>query len=103
MISAQEMMSKLWGVQLGTTVFVSYEAGRSPTPRAIREAKKADVEGYPKRWFIGTITSIRTTKKGDPVFTVFSQTRYNEDDTNASGHYRTMNPQVGTLLALEVL
>ncbi len=102
-MTAQEMLDKLQGVEPGASVFVSYLAGRPPTERAKREAQKADHEGYTKRWFQGKLEKVWTTKKGEPVMTVLSATRYNEDKPDAEGHYRTFNPALGTLLSLEVL
>lgn len=102
-LTAQDMLQKLQGVGKGDRVFVSYLAGRPPKPRALREASKAELEGYNKRWFEGRLEAVRTTKKGEPVMCVLSTTRYNEDDPNAEGHYRTFNPALGTLLTLEVL
>lgn len=102
-LSASDMVHKLQGVQQGQQVFVSYLAGRAPKPRAIEEAKRADREGYVKRWFCGRLERQWVTKNGDPVFCVFTHTRDNADDPQAEGHYRTFNPNLGTLLALEVL
>jgi hypothetical protein len=103
MIDAQEMVRRLAGAEPGATVFVSYSTGREPKPRAVREAMKAEHEGYPKRWFVGQLTAKWTTKKGDPVFTLFTATRYNEDVPSADGHYRTINPNLGQILHLEVI
>jgi len=102
-ISAEDMLAKLSGVPKGTQVFVSYQAGRKPTDRAVREAKKAEDWGIPKRWFQGRLEGVWTSKKGEPVFCVYSETRYNEADPTAQGHYRTFNPALGTLLTLEVM
>jgi hypothetical protein len=103
MITAEAMVEMLKDAGPGSVVFVSYAAGRPPKPRAVREAMKADHEGYPKRWFLGRLESKWTTKSGDPVITVFTTTRYNEDKPEADGHYRTLNPRLGHILALEVV
>lgn len=102
-ISAQEMLAKLSGCEKGQRVFVSYLAGKAPTARAQREAQKADDEGYSKRWFEGSLESVWTTKAGQPVITVLSTTRYNDQDPSAPAHYRTFNPALGKLLSLEIL
>lgn len=102
-ITSQEMLTKLEGVEKGHRVFVSYVAGRESKPRALREAMKAEHEGYNRRWFEGRLESVWTTRKGEPVMCVLSATRYNEDNPAAEGHYRTFNPALGTLLSLEVL
>ena len=102
-LSAQDMVALLDGVPPGTEVFISYLAGRKPTDRAIREAEKASDEGYNKRWLQGRVERVWTTKKQEPVLTVFAYTRYNEDDKSSEGHYRTINPALGKLLSLEVV
>jgi hypothetical protein len=105
-ITPQEMVAKLAGVQPGTEVFVSYLAGRPARERARREARKADTHydrPIPKRWFQGRLEAAWITKKGEPVMTVLSTTRYNEQDPRAEAHYRTFNPALGTMLTLEVL
>jgi len=101
-ISAQDMVARLSGVPRGTQVFVSYQAGRAPTARAVREARKADDWGIPKRWFQGRLEGVWVSKKGEPVFCIYSETRYNDADPTAQGHYRTFNPALGTLMSLEV-
>ena len=103
MLTAQDMVAKLDGVEKGATVFVSYLAGKAPTARAMEEAERAEREGYSKRWFFGRLESKWTTKKGEPVFCVYSLTRDNSDDPAAEGHYRTFNPALGKLLSLEVV
>jgi hypothetical protein len=103
MITAETMVEMLKDVEPGAVLFVSYRAGRAPKPRAVREAMKAEHEGYVKRWFLGRLESKWTTKAGDPVITVLTTTRYNEDKPEADGHYRTFNPRLGNILALEVV
>ena len=100
-MSEKEMSDKLDEIQEGDTVFVSYHAGRAPTDRAQEEAEKAADEGYTRRWFLGRLEGKWTTKKGQKVFCVYTLTRYNSKDPAAEGHYRTFNPQLGKLLALE--
>ncbi len=102
-LTASDMVQKLQNVQPGQVVFVSYEAGRRPTSRAVEEAKRAEREGYVRRWFCGRLERQWITKSGQPVFCIFSHTRDNIDDLSADGHYRTFNPNVGTLHALEIL
>lgn len=102
-ITAQEMVERLRDVPQGTELFVSYLAGRAPTERALREAAKADDMGVAKRWLQGRLERVWTTKKGDPVLTLFCYTRRNEADPEAEGHFRTVNPALGQLLSLEVV
>ena len=100
-MTEKEMVAKLAGLKKGDKVFVTYHAGRKPTERAQHEAEKAVDEGYVRRWFVGTFEAEWTTKKGQRVFCVYSHTRYNSKDPQAEGHYRTFNPQLGKLIALE--
>lgn len=102
-MTAQEMLAKLDGIPVGAEVFISYKAGRRPTERAVREAQRAEDEGYNRRWLQGRVERVWTTKKGHPVLTVYAFTRYNEDEPKADGHYRTINPALGELLSLEVV
>ena len=103
-MTAQQMLDALQDVPPGTEIFVSYLAGRPPKERAVREAKKAEDEGYNKRWLQGRLERVWTTKKKqEPVLTLFTYTRYNEDQPSAEGHYRTINPALGQLLSLEVV
>ncbi len=103
MINASNMLQALDGVEPGATVFVSYLAGRAPTARAVREARKAEDEGYPKRWFLGTLTTKGVNRRGEAYITVFTETRYNDDEPAAQGHYRSFNPSLGTMLSIEVV
>ena len=103
MITAEEMVQKLVGVEPDSLLFISYKAGRPPTKRAIREAKKASDEGYVRRWFVGRFVSQFTSKKGDPILTVFTETRYNEMKPTENGHFRSFNANLGQLLAIEVI
>jgi hypothetical protein len=102
-LSASDMVRKLESMQPGQTVFVSYVAGRPPTDRQVREAQRAQREGYPRRWFFGRLERKWTTRNGDPVFCIFTHTRDDEDNPSADGNYRTFNPAVGTLLELEAI
>ena len=102
-LTASDAVQKLQGVQPGQMVFVSYLAGRPPTERQIREAGKARREGYPRRWYFGRLERQWITQKGEPVFSIFTHTRDNENDPAADGNYRTFNPNLGTLLELEVM
>ncbi len=102
-ITAQEMVERLKGVPEGAELFVSYLAGRVPTDRAIREAGKADEMGVSRRWLQGRLERVWVTKRGQPVMTMFCFTRRNEQDPDAEGHYRTVNPALGQLLSLEVI
>lgn len=104
-LSAEQMESALSGASRGSLIFVSYLAGREPTPRAIVEARRATEElGIARRHFVGTLESVRTTKRGERIMTVFA---HNRDRLTAEGfvegNYRSFNPALGQLLAVEVL
>lgn len=101
-MTEREMVDKLTGVPEGSIVFVSYLVGRQPTARAIREAERSRRENIARRHFVGTLTSVWTTKRGDTVFTVLCDNRDDEARGTEEG-YRTFNPNLGQLLSLEVI
>jgi hypothetical protein len=103
MLTEQDIRTKLVGVPEGTELFVSYVPGGRITERAQREATKADHMGVSRRWLQGRLQRAWRTEKGDLAVCIFTYTRYNEDDPSAEGHYRTINPSLGTVLAFEVL
>ena len=103
MLDERAVEAKLAGVPEGTEIFVSYQAGRKPTERAVREAIKANDIGIPKRWLEGKLVKVWRTKKDQLAVRLFSYTRYNESIPAWEGHYRTINPSLGTILSLEVL
>jgi ribosomal protein S2 len=103
MITSEMMEEMLKDVEPGAILFVSYEAGGKPSKRAIREAEKAENEGYPKRWFVGRLTSKRVSQNGDLVITLRTTTRYDEDAPGSDGNFRTLNPRIGRMLSLEVV
>ena len=99
-----EVETRLEGVLPGTEVFVSYVAGgRAPTARAMFEATKADNLGYSRRWMHGQLHRVFRNKRGELAVCVFTYGRYNADNPEAEGHYRTFNPSLGAVLTLEVL
>ena len=102
MLSAVDMVQKLAGVPEGAQVFVSYLAGRPPTGRAIREARRARREGMARRHFTGRLHRVWMTKAGEPVMTVLCDNR-DDERTGAKEAYRTFNPALGTMLTLEVV
>ena len=53
MISASEMVEKLWMVPEGTIVQGYYQAGREPTEAAILEVRKANHLRVDKQFFYG--------------------------------------------------
>lgn len=101
-MTGKEMVKALTGVPRGAKVFVSYDVGREPTVRAIREADRARREGLANRHFIGYLTEVRTTKRGDSIFTVLCDNR-DDERRGAKTGYRTFNPSLGQLHGVEVL
>jgi hypothetical protein len=103
MINATQMVEKLKDVPLDSIVFVSYLAGRRPSPQAIREAARSRDEGIAPRHFTGHFRGITYTQKWkQPILTVWVEER--DSGTNMTqGAYRAFNPSLGRLLTLEVL
>lgn len=100
-MTANEMVAAVEG-NVGREVFVSYLAGNPPTERAIREARRAKMEGMARRHFTGKIHAVKTNKKGEPYLVIATPNRDNES-TGEQWNYRSFNPQLGTLLTIEVL
>lgn len=86
-------------------LFVSYLAGRPPKPQAIKEARRAvDQEGIAPRHFTGKFVRAWVTKKNELAFTVWVEERDHPSNGRlVPGAYRTFNPSLGQLLALDVL
>ena len=82
---------------VGRTVFVSYEAGRRPSPQAILEARGSRETGICMHHYVGTFTSFRHARNGDPIITVFAF------DRGTDGAFRTFNPNLGRLRVFAVL
>ncbi len=104
-LSESEMVTALNGVNPGSKVFVSYIAGRRPSDRAIQEAQPARDQGISTRHYTGVFHSLHRTKKGDYVMTIWTDTRVSTDacGNQVNGAYRAINPNLGTLMVLEVL
>ena len=102
MISATQMVEKLWMVPEGTIVQGYYQAGREPTDRAIEEAKKANHLRVDKQFFYGAYQGMFLNKQAMPFMVIRNRCRYNLDDTTAKDRYRAFNPEVGQLLSLEI-
>lgn len=104
MMDSTSMLEKLKDVPPGSFLFVSYVAGRTARPHALREANRAIRTGINPRHFTGVLTSVWTTKSGAPVVTLWVNERDTEKDgTVTQGAYRTFNPALGTLMTLEVI
>lgn len=100
-MNGQEMLDRVRG-QEGSQVFVSYVPGREPTARAVREAGRSSRQGISRRHFVGTLHRVWRTKRGQPVITVLCDNR-DDERTGSQQGYRTFNPELGSLLVLEVL
>ena len=101
-MTEKEMLEKLEGVPEGSTLFVSYLAGRPPTARAIREAERSRREGIARRHSVGKLERVWVTKKGEAVLTVLCENRDDERRGTRDG-YRTYNPSLGQLLSVELV
>lgn len=104
-MTEQQMIEKLRSTEPGSILFVSYEAGREPTDRAILESERAVLkEGLARRHYVGELKAMWTTKRGDTVLTIMA---YNRDRVSGGklveGGYRTFNPSLGQLLSVEVI
>jgi hypothetical protein len=103
-MTTKQMVAKLRGVGHGSILFVSYEAGRSPTERAKLEAGHAARVGCNRRHFVGSFEGLTVTQTGETVLTIKA---YNRDKVTGrgmvEGAYRTFNPNLGRLLSLEVI
>lgn len=97
-----ELVAALAGVPEGADLHVQYVAGREPTPRAVREARRSEAAGIPRRSFFGKLHRVwRTKGKGEVVLTVLCENR-DDERTGAQEAYRTFNPSLGTLVSVTV-
>lgn len=104
MITQQEMVKRLEGCRPGTLLFISYNAGRSAGVRAIEEAQIAIENGINLRHFTGTLESIKTTKRGEVVLTIFTTERSSQGSSgHESGAFRCFNPNLGTMRTMEII
>ena len=85
-----------------TLVKVTYEVGREAKPQAIREAMMAS--DWAEAWggigweeYIGQFESLKRSKKGDLILTLFV---HNRGDT---GRFRAFNPSLGKLKEVRIL
>lgn len=101
-ITGSEMHALLKDMPEGTKLFVSYTAGRQPSPQALRECSRSAQEGIAPRHFTGTLKSVWVTKRHQPVLTMWVEER-DSGDRLTPGAYRTFNPALGKLRVLVVL
>lgn len=95
-----ELAEVLKTIPIGSNVFVSYLAGRYPTKRAIREASESAAAGINKRHFVGRLHSFRRTRRGELIFIIQCENRFNEE-TGDPWAFRAFNPSLGHLLSLQ--
>lgn len=105
MLDAVKMLEALKGVAAGSAISVSYVAGRQPTDRAVREAERHVTNPTRSRHrYVGSFVGTRVTRRGDIIMTIFADNRDTERNGSLRpGGYRTFNPNLGTLLSVEVL
>jgi len=106
MLNASEMGRILAGVPTEATVFVSYTAGRPPTERAILEAQRwVQGQGMARRHFVGKLHRVWESKNGDLLLTILCDNRDKilPNGTLAPPNYRTINPNLGKLISLEII
>lgn len=104
-LSSEDMLWKLRYVPIGTTVFVSYLAGRKPTKRAIAEATRHTTDPTrPRRYYLGRLTSVWQSQKGDWLMTmkVFNRDVLQNDGSLEEGAHRSFNPNLGNLILIKV-
>jgi hypothetical protein len=104
-LSANDMLWKLRHVPDGTTLFVSYLAGRKPTERAIVEATRHTTNPTrPRRYYLGELSSVWQSQKGDWILTmkVFNRDTLQNDGSLEEGGYRSFNPDLGRLVLVDV-
>lgn len=106
-MDATQLVQRMKDVPVDSILFVSYLAGRRPTPRAYQEASRSIAEGIAPRHFTGRFVSLTFTKRfQEPVLTLWVEER---DSTNKDsgqvvrGAYRAFNPCLGKLLTLSVV
>jgi len=80
-------------------LFVAYNAGRPPSPRAIEEAAVAKEAGLNLTHYVGRFESLRVTKRGDLLLTLFVFDR----GVQGEGKFRAFNPNLGRLRNVSVI
>lgn len=100
-----EVMNRLENVAPGTTIHVMYRAGRvNRSPHAALERQRAEEEGIPLTQYSGTLESLKVTKKGHFLVTVWVAERdcLEPDGTLTQGNYRAFTASVGDFYQLDV-
>ena len=80
-----------------TIVHLRYTAGRVARSVAVEEALCAADWGKDPDEYVGHFESLRATKKGELVLTLFVHNR------GEAGKYRTFNPNLGTIHDVKIV
>ncbi len=82
-----------------TIVHLTYVAGREPSPVALDEAFQAQdwAKWKSQNEYVGHFESIRKSKKGEPILTLFVHNR------GEAGKFRAFNPHLGTIKDLRIV
>jgi hypothetical protein len=105
MINEQKMLEILADCAPGTLLFVNYVPGRGPSVGATVEAHRAvNDEGINPHHFTGTLESVKKTKSGQHIITLWVAERDTVTPEGVKkGNYRAFNPNLGTLKSLAVI
>jgi hypothetical protein len=105
-INTAQMVETLKDVPEGSTVFVSYTAGRKGGPQSALESARARAEGMNLRHFTGRLGKVHKVQNQVTgfYFTVWVEERDSlTPGGTKKGNWRAFNPALGTLHHLEVL
>jgi hypothetical protein len=105
-LTEADMVTALAGLIAGSKVFISYYAGRcNDSDRAYQERERAIEEGIPLNHFTGTLESLKKTKAGQMLVTLFVEERDTLGPRGelTPGNYRAMNPSLGKMVEIRVL
>ncbi len=103
-LDADDMLWKLRHTPDGSTLFVSYLAGRPATERAVAEAvRHTDNPKCPRRYYLGELSSCWRSSKDQWILTmkVFNRDTMQKDGTLQEGGYRSFNPELGELILID--
>lgn len=105
-LDANDMLWKLRHTPDGSTLFVSYLAGRPATERAVAEAVRHTTDPTrPRRYYLGELTSCWVSSKGQWILTmkVSNRDTMQKDGTLKEGGYRSFNPELGELILIDTI
>ena len=105
-LDANDMLWKLRHTPDGSTLFVSYLAGRPATERAIAEAvRHTEDPTRPRRYYLGELSSVWLDSKSEWILTmkVWNRDTMQPDGTLQEGGYRSFNPELGELILIDTI